>query len=149
MLESSGHGQAGVCMNCAISTFKMQGRAGAMSVLFPSSICRYGPYRRKLAHVHLERYAAIGREFAECRQSIAIGAAKPLFLYRTRTGSELKNRLPAFRASQSDLIHFHTGLVCHGADDYSQVPASDSARINCSHSWQIRLISDWSRANEA
>lgn len=114
------------------------GRAGA--VLSPAAVCRNGARGRKCPHVLLERFAIICRQLAQRTDTRTCRATEPLLLNRAGTRDELNNGLPAMWAGQGDLIHFHADLGCDGADDYSQQTTPCSARINCSHSWQIRLI---------
>lgn len=117
------------------------GSSRASVVLPPAPMCGNGARRRKCPHVLLERLPIICRQLAQRTDTRACRAAEPLFLNRAGTRDELNNGLPAMWAGQGDLIHFHADLVCDGADDYSQQMAQCSTRINCSHSWQIRLTS--------
>lgn len=124
-------------------------RASTVPTLFPAPVGCGGIYGRERTHIHLERFPVICRQFPQCGNATAGKTADASFLNRTRARSELNNRLPAMWAGQCNFVQFHTGFVLHRAGDYSQVAKSRSTGINFSHSWQIRLVSDWSRANEA
>jgi hypothetical protein len=115
--------------------------ANSVPTLFPAPIGCCGIYGRERTHIHLERFPVIGRQFSQCGRTTAERAVEPLFLNWTRIRRELNNRLPAVRAGQGDFVQFHIGFVFHGVDNYNQVAKSSGTRINCSHSWQFRLIS--------